>query len=388
MRENLGKELSKSAQQAARRVAPGLIRVAAGQVKDVAKNPSTVFGSEQTSAPPLNEYRGLSAKPLAAGTLALVNRSNGTEYVSGTDFVEDAAGGRFQNLMIPSGTSLDALYHYYKGSGGGVTDHGALTGLADDDHPQYHTDARGDARYPRGDPSAPSDGYVWTYDSVSGGWLPEALPAAPVDSVDGRTGTVSLTDLYTAASHATDTANPHSVTAAQAGAAPLSHVGSTDGHPAATVSAAGFMAAADKVIVDEQATGFFALATDLGTTLSDGVATRVALGSTRYATKGSVDLTNDRWTADKNEVLMIGAFVQLYFRDVSDGSNLSILIYKNGTSYARIGQAHTGSTRGFGVSGSAPVDVVAGDYIELFAQYYTAGIAARVTGESNFWAYK
>lgn len=32
-------------------------------------------------------------------------------------------------------------------SGSGVTDHGALTGLADDDHTQYHTDARGDARY-------------------------------------------------------------------------------------------------------------------------------------------------------------------------------------------------------------------------------------------------
>ncbi len=31
--------------------------------------------------------------------------------------------------------------------GGGSTDHGALTGLGDDDHPQYHNDARGDARY-------------------------------------------------------------------------------------------------------------------------------------------------------------------------------------------------------------------------------------------------
>lgn len=29
-----------------------------------------------------------------------------------------------------------------------TTDHGALTGLADDDHSQYHNDARGDARYP------------------------------------------------------------------------------------------------------------------------------------------------------------------------------------------------------------------------------------------------
>lgn len=33
------------------------------------------------------------------------------------------------------------------GGGGGVTDHGALTGLGDDDHAQYHTDGRGDARY-------------------------------------------------------------------------------------------------------------------------------------------------------------------------------------------------------------------------------------------------
>ncbi len=33
------------------------------------------------------------------------------------------------------------------GGGGGVTDHGALTGLADDDHPHYHNNARGDTRY-------------------------------------------------------------------------------------------------------------------------------------------------------------------------------------------------------------------------------------------------
>lgn len=35
-----------------------------------------------------------------------------------------------------------------EGVGGeGVSDHGALTGLVDDDHTQYHTDARGDIRY-------------------------------------------------------------------------------------------------------------------------------------------------------------------------------------------------------------------------------------------------
>jgi hypothetical protein len=34
-----------------------------------------------------------------------------------------------------------------------ITDHGALTGLGDDDHSQYHTDARGDARYTPIDPT-------------------------------------------------------------------------------------------------------------------------------------------------------------------------------------------------------------------------------------------
>lgn len=35
----------------------------------------------------------------------------------------------------------------YATPSGGGSDHGALTGLADDDHSQYHNDARGDARY-------------------------------------------------------------------------------------------------------------------------------------------------------------------------------------------------------------------------------------------------
>lgn len=47
-------------------------------------------------------------------------------------------------------------YYYQDGVGvtainspgaSGVSDHGALTGLLDDDHPQYHNDARGDLRY-------------------------------------------------------------------------------------------------------------------------------------------------------------------------------------------------------------------------------------------------
>lgn len=41
----------------------------------------------------------------------------------------------------------DRVTELEENPGGGVTDHGALTGLADDDHTQYHNDTRGDARY-------------------------------------------------------------------------------------------------------------------------------------------------------------------------------------------------------------------------------------------------
>lgn len=62
------------------------------------------------------------------------------------------------------------------GSGGpGVTHHGDLTGLGDDDHPQYHTDARGDVRY---------------------------------------------ATKFELGQHVADTNNPHEVTAEQAGAVP------------------------------------------------------------------------------------------------------------------------------------------------------------------------
>lgn len=43
----------------------------------------------------------------------------------------------------------DGIISSTGGSGGGVTDHGLLTGLSDDDHSQYHNDTRGDARYSR-----------------------------------------------------------------------------------------------------------------------------------------------------------------------------------------------------------------------------------------------
>lgn len=67
----------------------------------------------------------------------------------------EAGGNRIEGLGTPTADTDAATKAYVDtavgsgggGGGGGVTDHGALTGLADDDHTQYHNDARGDARY-------------------------------------------------------------------------------------------------------------------------------------------------------------------------------------------------------------------------------------------------
>lgn len=75
-------------------------------------------------------------------------------------------------------------------AGGGVSDHGALTGLDDDDHSTLYALSDGsrgnfaptvhdhDDRYPAGNPTAPQDGQVWAYDSASGGYLPKTITEA------------------------------------------------------------------------------------------------------------------------------------------------------------------------------------------------------------------
>lgn len=65
-----------------------------------------------------------------------------------------SAQGRGTPIVVDKNTGF--AYYYKSGvgvqiidspAGGGIADHGSLTGLSDDDHPQYHNNARGDARY-------------------------------------------------------------------------------------------------------------------------------------------------------------------------------------------------------------------------------------------------
>lgn len=121
-------------------------RLEIGAVKDLWENLEKMSG----------RIRGISTPDWWTVHNAVLQPNNSTGWdvlVKGTD--------RYLNFNTTTGTSgygfrdNSGSMEYKDDSGswvafsslGGVTDHGALTGLADDDHTQYHTDARGDARY-------------------------------------------------------------------------------------------------------------------------------------------------------------------------------------------------------------------------------------------------
>ena len=77
---------------------------------------------------------------------------NGQALHSPDDFLETTTSGLLNEVTLvhikPDSTDeLRADYQLANSIADLAADHGLLSGLLDDDHPQYHTDARGDARY-------------------------------------------------------------------------------------------------------------------------------------------------------------------------------------------------------------------------------------------------
>lgn len=73
---------------------------------------------------------------------------NGQSLHSPNDFLETGNNQITFTYITPVVRDvLRVMYEYDTTTGGGTSDHGELTGLGDDDHPQYLSVARGDARY-------------------------------------------------------------------------------------------------------------------------------------------------------------------------------------------------------------------------------------------------
>lgn len=102
----------------------------------------------------INEYNSIAAARLGAN--AEITSLAGlpfAEFVAiGSVIFESATGyGNIPKARVVS-TDLGASYVDFRGTqlytpAGEATTHGLLSGLGNDDHPQYHTDARGDIRY-------------------------------------------------------------------------------------------------------------------------------------------------------------------------------------------------------------------------------------------------
>jgi len=73
---------------------------------------------------------------------------NGQALHSPDDFVQSGPTEiTFIHVFPLSNSEIRGTYETLDSSGANNIDHGKLSGLNDDDHPQYHTDERGDARY-------------------------------------------------------------------------------------------------------------------------------------------------------------------------------------------------------------------------------------------------
>jgi hypothetical protein len=188
--------------------------------------------------------------------------------------------GAAETLYIAKDTSglyywTGTAYASLGGGGGGVTDHGNLTGLGDDDHTQYLTNARGDARYS-------GLGHTHNYEAAGAvaahaalsdphpQYLIEAEVDARITAVLGATAISALADVGSGTPQVGDVLkwdgtayNPAEESGAGGSGANLTlgtvtattvQVNSDSGTdvtlPAATGSAAGVMTAADKTFVN------------------------------------------------------------------------------------------------------------------------------------------
>lgn len=112
-----------------------------------------------------------------------------TDIVNFTEAVQDAVGA-----TLVAGANVSIVYNDIAnqiiisatgggGGGGGVSDHGELDGLGDDDHTQYHNDARGDLRYYT---KGQVDALIDAVEGGGGGGTPTATKY-PVGTISGQT---------------------------------------------------------------------------------------------------------------------------------------------------------------------------------------------------------
>jgi hypothetical protein len=191
-----------------------------------------------------------SAAAAAASASALSAAASAT---SAATLALPSGGQTGQSLVKASDADHDYEWATTGGPGGGVTDHGALSGLGDDDHPQYLTEARSNnLHYTKGqvdtlvnnaasqnsaaDRNRANHTGTQAISTISGlQAILDGLGGTAVNSVAGKTGNVTLVAADISDSGATGRELLGATSAAAArttlGAAATSHT-----HPATAIS--------------------------------------------------------------------------------------------------------------------------------------------------------
>lgn len=158
-------------------------------------HPAYTTAAEAASAAPVQSVAGKTgAVSLAiADTSGLQTALDGKSATGHSHSGLLPAGGTTgQVLTKASATDYDTAW-VTGGGGGGVTDHGALTGLSNDTHAQYHTDARGDARYAR---LIPNQIAIAQPFQLSGVYGCASTNATALSTVGGTAGRLDLSPVF------------------------------------------------------------------------------------------------------------------------------------------------------------------------------------------------
>lgn len=227
------------------------------------------------------QVNGIPESDLSSGVQAKLNTTGAVQLGDLTNV--NVSGATDGQALVLQGTTWGAAT--ITTGGGGVTDHGALTGLADDDHLQYHTDARGDARYYTktqmdtslsgkantndsrfSDQRVPTDGSVTTAKLVNGSVTEAKLDSAAqaklnsvgaVSSVAGRTGAVTLTKTDVGLANVDNTSDVNKPMSTATKTYVDSAVAASHGGQTATAKTANYSAVAgDFVIANANSAGF------------------------------------------------------------------------------------------------------------------------------------
>lgn len=139
--------------------------------------------------------------PSELGTI-LDTLADPTLYVRvGDDAADLGSGAAAASRVLTADGAGGASWEV--GGVGGATDHGALTGLGDDDHVQYHNNTRGDARYytkaqvDYGTHVIIHDAGAWHYRGSTVTTRPTNIPAYPAAHILFKSATSSTITTFT-----------------------------------------------------------------------------------------------------------------------------------------------------------------------------------------------